>query len=161
MLANYRTLIVMMFYIFNFYVCYIFIAVCLCLCVCDSVCVSVGEQNSSGTDALIWTLFLLNGCLYCTGSDPIEIGDLWSKDKVTVTLYLFFFVNQNSFFTSLLAVELSSTRDVVTGLRLTTHQLANGEYVHASGEWRLLICSPVWRVIFFNFFHWNTTNQCG
>ena len=35
------------------------------------------------------------------------------------------------------------------GLRLTTRQLANGEYVHGSGEWRLLICSPVWPVYFF------------
>ena len=36
-----------------------------CLCVCLSVCVSDSacEQNSSRTDALIWTRFLPNGCL--------------------------------------------------------------------------------------------------
>ena len=42
---------------------------------------------------------------------------------------------------------------LLSGLRLTTRQLANGEYVHRSGEWRLLNYSPVWRVIYFNFLH--------
>ena len=38
------------------------------------------------------------------------------------------------------------------GVRLRTiRKLANGEYVHESCEWRLLICSQVWRVIYFNF----------
>ena len=42
---------------------YIFTSVCLCVCV--SVCVSNSacEQNSSRTDAPIWTRFSLNGCL--------------------------------------------------------------------------------------------------
>ena len=41
---------------------YIFTSVCLCVCV--SVCVSnfSCEQNSSQTDAQIWTRFSLNGC---------------------------------------------------------------------------------------------------
>ena len=42
---------------------------------------------------------------------------------------------------------------LLPGLRLTTRQLANGECLHGSGEWRLLICSPVWRVIYFNVLH--------
>ena len=49
---------------------YIFTTVCLCVCVCVCVCVSVCvcvqfpcEQNSSRTDAPIWTRFSLNGCL--------------------------------------------------------------------------------------------------
>ena len=37
---------------------------------------------------------------YCTGSDPIEIGDLGSKVKITVTQYPFFL--HNSLLTSLL-----------------------------------------------------------
>ena len=49
--------------------------------VCVPDCLYVGEQNSSQTDALIWTQILLNGC-----SDPIEIGGLWLKVKVTVTI---------------------------------------------------------------------------
>ena len=36
----------------------------VCLCVCVSVCVRNScEQNSSRTDAPIWTQFSLNGCL--------------------------------------------------------------------------------------------------
>ena len=81
---------------------YIFTAVCLCVCVsvCLSVCVCVCvwlfscEQNSSRTDAPIWTRFSLNGC-----SDPIEISDLGSKVKVTVAQYSFFL--HNSLLTSL------------------------------------------------------------
>ena len=44
---------------------YIFTAVCLCVCVSVCVCVRLFscEQNSSQTDALIWTRFSLNGCL--------------------------------------------------------------------------------------------------
>ena len=51
---------------------YIFTSVCLCVCVCVclfvclSVCLCVRnscEQNSSRTDAPIWTRFSLNGCL--------------------------------------------------------------------------------------------------
>ena len=39
---------------------------------------------------------------YCTGSDPIEIGDLWLKVKLTVTQYPFFL--NNSLLTSLLYI---------------------------------------------------------
>ena len=54
------------------------------LSVCLSVCLSVSEQNTSRMYAPFWTRFLLNGCLlHC--SDPIEIGDLGSKVKITVT----------------------------------------------------------------------------
>ena len=35
----------------------------MCVCVWWCVCVSVSEQNSSRTEAPIWTRFLLNGCL--------------------------------------------------------------------------------------------------
>ena len=42
---------------------------------------------------------------------------------------------------------------IVPGLRLTTRQLANGECVHGSGEWRLLSYSPVWWVIHFRVLH--------
>ena len=42
------------------------------------------EQNSSRTDAPIWTQFSLH-FFYYIGSKPIEIGDLGSKFKVTVT----------------------------------------------------------------------------
>ena len=43
---------------------YIFISVCLCVCVCVCLCVRIScEQNSSWTDAPIWTRVLLNGCL--------------------------------------------------------------------------------------------------
>ena len=62
----------------------------VCVCVCVSVCLSVSEQNYSRTDALIWTRFSFNGG---TGSDPIKIGDLWLKVKVTVTQYPFFLHN--------------------------------------------------------------------
>ena len=58
-------------------------SVCLCVCVCLSIC----EQNADRTNAPIWTQFLLNVCVhsYSTGSDPIEIGDLGFKVKLTVT----------------------------------------------------------------------------
>ena len=39
---------------------------------------------------------------YCSGSDPIEIGDSGSKVKVTVTQYPFFI--HNSLFTFLLCI---------------------------------------------------------
>ena len=53
-----------------------------------SVCVSVSEQNCTDLDAV----FAKSMYAYRTGSDPIEIGDLGSKVKVTVTLNPFFFV---------------------------------------------------------------------
>ena len=56
-----------------------FVCVCVCLCVRISC-----EQNSSRTDVPIWMRFSLNGCLP-HWSNPIEIGDLGSKVKVTVT----------------------------------------------------------------------------
>ena len=72
---------------------YIFTAVCLCVClsVWLSVCPTLHacEQNSSRTDAPIWTQFLLNGCL-AHWLNPIEICDLGSKVKVTVAQNLFF-----------------------------------------------------------------------
>ena len=61
----------------KFWRCYISSSICL------YVFIWVSEQNSSQTDALIWTRFSLNGT-YCTGSDPIAIGDLWLQ----VTVYL-------------------------------------------------------------------------
>ena len=42
---------------------YIFIAACLCVCLSVCLCLNACEQNSSRTDAPIWTQFLLNGCL--------------------------------------------------------------------------------------------------
>ena len=39
------------------------VCVCVMVCVWWCVCVSVSEQNSSRTEAPIWTRFLLNGCL--------------------------------------------------------------------------------------------------
>ena len=57
---------------------------CVSVCVCVCVCLMFAcEQNSSRTDVPIWTRFLLM-VAYCTGSDPIEIGDLGSKVKVAV-----------------------------------------------------------------------------
>ena len=75
----------------------------VCLFVCMSVCLSGSacEQNSSRTDELIWTQFSLNGCLL-HWLKPIEIGDLGSKVKVTVTLYPFFL--HISLLTSLLCI---------------------------------------------------------
>ena len=67
---------------------YIFTAVCLCVCVSVCLCVCVSgtycEQNSSRTDAQIWTRFSLNGC-FPHWLAPIEFGDLGSKVKVAVT----------------------------------------------------------------------------
>ena len=54
------------------------------VCVCVSVCLSASEQNYSQTDAPTWTQFLLL-VAYRTGSNLIEIGDLGSMVKVTVT----------------------------------------------------------------------------
>ena len=84
---------------------YIFTAVYLCLSVCLSVCMSVW--------LCLWTKFQPNGCIdldkvfrymvaFCTGSDPIEIGDLGLKVKVTVTQYPF--ILHNSLLTSLLYI---------------------------------------------------------
>ena len=49
------------------------LSVCLCVCVCLSVCLSGNscEQNSSRTDAPIWTRFSLNGCF------PHWLGPYW------------------------------------------------------------------------------------
>ena len=57
------------------------LSVCMCVCVCvRNSC----EQNSSQTDAPIWTRFWLNGCLqHWLGT--YWNGDLGSKVKVTVT----------------------------------------------------------------------------
>ena len=87
------------------------LSVCVCVCVSVSECVclcvwanlSVSEQNSSWTEAPIWTRFLLNGCLPNV-SDLIEIGDLGSKVKVTVTNYPFFL--HNSLLISLLGISV-------------------------------------------------------
>ena len=59
---------------------YIFTSVCLCVCLC--VCVSgiSCEQNSSRTDAPIWTRFSLNGCfLHWLG--PYWIWWPWIKGQ--------------------------------------------------------------------------------
>ena len=82
---------------------YIFTAACLCVCLSVCVCVSGNscEQNYGRTDAPIWTRFSLNGSL-ATGSNPIEIGDLWSKVKVTVAQNSFFL--HNSLLISLLYI---------------------------------------------------------
>ena len=44
---------------------FVCVSVCLCVCVCVCLCVRLFscEQNSSRTDAPIWTRFSLNGCL--------------------------------------------------------------------------------------------------
>ena len=63
---------------------YVHCSLSVCLCVCLCVRISC-EQNFSRTDVPIWTRFLLNLVAYRTGSNPIEIGDLGSKVKVTVT----------------------------------------------------------------------------
>ena len=48
------------------------------------VCVSVFEQKADRTAKSILTLSSLSS-FYCSRWNPIEIGDLWSKVKVTVT----------------------------------------------------------------------------
>ena len=78
---------------------YFSLSLCLCVCVCLSVC----EQNADQTATLILTRSTLNSC-YCSRSNPIEIGDLRSKVKVTVKWYLFFF--HDSLLTSLLWISV-------------------------------------------------------
>ena len=68
-----------------------FVCVCVCVCVCPSLC--------------LWTKFQPNGFTvldavsfrytadYYIDSDPIDIGDLGSKVKVTVTQYPFYLHN--------------------------------------------------------------------
>ena len=51
---------------------YIFIAVCLIVCVCLYVCPSTSKQDSSRTDAPVWTRFSLNGCI------PHWVGPYWN-----------------------------------------------------------------------------------
>ena len=68
------------------------------MCLSGSAC----EQNSSRTDEPIWTRFSLYMVAYRTGLNPIEIGDLRSKVKVTVTYYRFLLYN--SLLTSLLCI---------------------------------------------------------
>ena len=53
--------------------------------VCLSVCVSVNEQNSSRTDAPIWTWFSLIGLLIALARTQSKWVKLWLKVKVTVT----------------------------------------------------------------------------
>ena len=59
---------------------YIFTSVCLSVCVsvCMCVCVFVNKIQPNGCTNL-------DAVANCTGSDPIEIGDLGLKVKVTVT----------------------------------------------------------------------------
>ena len=63
------------------------LSVCVCVCVCVFVCVCVcpfvnkipaKRMHQFGCDFRLTVA-------YHTGSDPIEIGDLGSKVKVTVT----------------------------------------------------------------------------
>ena len=66
----------------------IFTAVCLCVCLC--VCLSVCMSGSTGEQIHVEQIHLFgNGfrsmVAYNNGSDPIEIGHLGSKVKVTVT----------------------------------------------------------------------------
>ena len=60
----------------------------VCVCVCLSVC----EQNADQTATLILTRSSLS-VAYSSCLNPIEIGDLGSKVKVTVTQYPVFLQN--------------------------------------------------------------------
>ena len=65
---------------------------CVCVSVCLSVCLSVCEQIPIKPLHWFWRslrLIVAN----CSSSNPIEIGDLGSKVKVTVTLHPFFLHN--------------------------------------------------------------------
>ena len=78
------------------------LSVCLCVCECLSVCPEI-LVNKIPAERM--HRFGRGFCLmvaYCTGTNPIEIGDLGSKVKVTVTLYPFFLYN--SLLTSLLCI---------------------------------------------------------
>ena len=77
---------------------YIFIAVCLCVSL--SVCLSVNKIPTKQMHRFGRGFRLM--AVYGTGSDPIEIGDLVTNGKVTVTQYLFSF--HNSLLTSLLSI---------------------------------------------------------
>ena len=65
------------FYVEGFIFYYCSLSVCVCL--------SVSKQNFSCTGGPIWTQFSLNLVAFCTGSDPIEIGDLGSKVEIIMT----------------------------------------------------------------------------
>ena len=86
---------------------YIFTSVCLCVCVCVCVCVSVCLSVCVSGSFLVNKIpaermhrfgrgFRLM-VAYCTGSNPIKIGDLGSKVKVPFFLH-------NSLLTSLLCI---------------------------------------------------------
>ena len=83
--------------IFSLQFVYVCVSVCLCVCVSCSAC----EQNSNRTDAPIWIWFSPNGCLL-HWLKAIEIGDLGSKVKITLTQYPFFLYN--SLLTSILYI---------------------------------------------------------
>ena len=57
------------------------VSVCVCLCGC--VCVSEKKNPAEPMHQFGCGFRLI--VAYCTGSNPIEIGDLGSKVKVTVT----------------------------------------------------------------------------
>ena len=58
--------------------CSLSVCVSVCVCVCPAILVNKIPAERMHR--------------YCTGSDSIEIGDLGSKVKVTVTQYPFFFI---------------------------------------------------------------------
>ena len=87
---------------------YIFTAVCLCVCVCLSVCVSVCLALLVNKIPVKRMYRFGRGFLYMaaynTDSNPVEIGDLGSKVKVTVTQGLYPFFLHNSLLTSLFCI---------------------------------------------------------
>ena len=69
---------------------YLFTAVCLCVCLCVCVC-PVLLVNKIPDKWMHWFgRCFRQMAVYRTGSNPIEIGDLGSKIKVTVKLHPFF-----------------------------------------------------------------------
>ena len=46
------------------------------------MCLSVSEQNSSQTDAPIWTRFLLNGCKF----EPVHYKQQFREDCVKISV---------------------------------------------------------------------------
>ena len=73
-----------------------FVCLSVSVCVCVSVNKIAAERMHQFGCGFRWIV------AYCTGSNPIEIGDLGSKVKVTVTQYPFFL--HSSLLTSLLFI---------------------------------------------------------
>ena len=75
------------------------LSVCLCVCVCMCVCPAVLVNKIPAKRMHRFGRSFRYMAAYRTGSNSIEIGDLGSKVKVTVTWYPFFL--HNSLLTSL------------------------------------------------------------